>query len=86
MRVALRTRALLAKRLKSDRRRHRPSDLRPPLTDSTESTEVTEAAECMTHNEISYIIRKSIWEVYNTLGPGLLERVYQCALLQDGIA
>lgn len=37
----------------------------------------------MTHNEISYIIRKSIWEVYNTLGPGLLERVYQCALLQE---
>lgn len=37
----------------------------------------------MTHNEISYIIRKSIREVYNTLGPGLLERVYQCALLQE---
>ncbi len=34
----------------------------------------------MTHNEISYEIRGAIFEVYNTLGPGLLESVYQKAL------
>lgn len=34
----------------------------------------------MTENEITYIIRKSIFEVYNTLGPGLLESVYEKAL------
>lgn len=30
----------------------------------------------MTENEISYLIRRSIFKVYNTLGPGLLESVY----------
>ena len=35
----------------------------------------------MTENEISYIIRGAIYEVYNTLGPGLLESVYEEALL-----
>lgn len=34
----------------------------------------------MTENELSYIIRGSIFEVYNSLGPGLLESVYQRAL------
>jgi len=34
----------------------------------------------MTENEISYIIRGAIFEVYNTLGPGLLESVYQYVL------
>ena len=34
----------------------------------------------MTENEISYIIRGSIFEVYNQLGPGLLESVYTSAL------
>jgi GxxExxY protein len=31
----------------------------------------------MTENEISYKIRGCIFEVYNKLGPGLLESVYQ---------
>ncbi len=31
----------------------------------------------MTENEISYIIRGCIFDVYNKLGPGLLESVYQ---------
>ena len=34
----------------------------------------------MTENEISYEIRGAVFEVYNTLGPGLLETVYQEAL------
>lgn len=34
----------------------------------------------MTENEISYIIRGCIFKVYNNLGPGLLESVYQTAL------
>lgn len=34
----------------------------------------------MTENEISYLIRKAIFEVYNILGPGLLESVYEKAL------
>jgi GxxExxY protein len=33
-----------------------------------------------TENEISYKIRGAIFEVYNQLGPGLLESVYQKAL------
>ncbi|MBB4106835.1 GxxExxY protein [Pedobacter zeae] len=31
----------------------------------------------MTENEVSYIIRGSIFNVYNTLGPGLLESAYE---------
>lgn len=31
----------------------------------------------MDENEISYTVRKCIFNVYNTLGPGLLESVYQ---------
>ena len=34
----------------------------------------------MTDNEISYQIRGAIFDVYNTLGPGLLESVYEEAL------
>lgn len=34
----------------------------------------------MTENEISYMIRGSIFKVYNNLGPGLLESAYQAAL------
>ncbi len=30
----------------------------------------------MTENEISYIIRKAIFNVYNGLGPGLPEFIY----------
>ena len=34
----------------------------------------------MTENEISYQIRGAIFKVYNTLGPGLLESIYESAL------
>lgn len=34
----------------------------------------------MDENEISYLIRKAIFTVYNSLGPGLFESVYQSAL------
>ena len=37
----------------------------------------------MDENELSYIIRKSIFNVYNTLGPGLLESVYQKILVYE---
>ncbi|SFI26109.1 GxxExxY protein [Halpernia frigidisoli] len=35
----------------------------------------------MTENEITYSIRKSIFEVYNTLCSGLLESVYEKAMV-----
>jgi len=34
----------------------------------------------MTENEISYKIRGAIFNVYNNLGPGLLESAYEAAL------
>lgn len=34
----------------------------------------------MTENEITYKIRHAIFDVYNELGPGLLESVYQEAM------
>ena len=34
----------------------------------------------MTENEISYKIRGAIFDVYNNLGPGLLESAYEAAL------
>ena len=34
----------------------------------------------MTENEISYQIRGAIYKVYNELGPGLLESIYEAAL------
>lgn len=34
----------------------------------------------MTTNEISYAIRGAIYKVYNELGPGLLESIYEAAL------
>ncbi|HEY9046724.1 MAG TPA: GxxExxY protein [Ohtaekwangia sp.] len=37
----------------------------------------------MTENEISYRIRGAIFRVYNNLGPGLLESVYQAALVHE---
>ena len=37
----------------------------------------------MTENEISYQIRKGIFNVYNTLGPGLLESAYEAALAYE---
>ncbi|MCK9452212.1 MAG: GxxExxY protein [Bacteroidales bacterium] len=35
----------------------------------------------MTENDISYIIRGAIFNIYNTLGPGLFEIVYVAALI-----
>ena len=35
----------------------------------------------MTDNELTYQTRGAIFEVYNTLGPGLLESVYEEALV-----
>ncbi len=37
----------------------------------------------MDRNEITYQIRGAIFEVYNTLGPGLLESVYEEALCYE---
>ena len=37
----------------------------------------------MTNHEISYHIRGAAMEVYNTLGPGLLESVYHKALVRE---
>lgn len=37
----------------------------------------------MTENEITYIIRKGIFNVYNGLGPGLLESVYHKVLIYE---
>ena len=38
-------------------------------------------AEQMTENDISYKIRGAIFNIYNALGPGLLESVYVAALI-----
>ena len=37
----------------------------------------------MTNNELTYQIRGAIFDVYNELGPGLLESVYEEALVFD---
>ncbi|MBK1896861.1 GxxExxY protein [Chryseobacterium paridis] len=37
----------------------------------------------MNENEISFYVRKSIFSVYNELGPGLLEKVYEKALVHE---
>lgn len=37
----------------------------------------------MTENEISYMIRGAIFKVYNNLGPGLFESVYESALYYE---
>ena len=37
----------------------------------------------MTENELSYVIRGCIFEVYKKLGPGLLESAYESALAYD---
>jgi GxxExxY protein len=37
----------------------------------------------MTENEISYKIRGCVYTVYNTLGPGLLESVYEASLAYE---
>lgn len=37
----------------------------------------------MNENDLSYIIRGAIFRVYNTLGPGLFETVYELALCHE---
>jgi GxxExxY protein len=37
----------------------------------------------MSENEISYLIRGAIFNVYNKLGPGILESAYEQALLYE---
>jgi GxxExxY protein len=37
----------------------------------------------MTENEISFYVRKAIFSVYNELGPGLLEKVYEKILVYE---
>ncbi len=37
----------------------------------------------MSENEISYVVRGIAFKVYNTLGPGLLESVYEAAMLYE---
>ena len=37
----------------------------------------------MTVNQISYHIRGAIFDVYNNLGPGLLESVYHAAMIHE---
>ncbi|CAH8283230.1 GxxExxY protein [Mariniflexile fucanivorans] len=37
----------------------------------------------LTENEISYLIRGAIFKVYNELGPGLLESVYETVLMYE---
>jgi GxxExxY protein len=37
----------------------------------------------MTENDISYKIRGAIFDIYNELGPGLLESVYVAALVYE---
>ena len=37
----------------------------------------------MEYNEISFLIRKSIFNVYNDIGPGLLESVYEKILAYE---
>ena len=54
-------------------------------TDITDYTDIiAPTARClpepMTDNELTYEIRGAIFDVYNTLGPGLLESVYEEAL------
>jgi GxxExxY protein len=36
-----------------------------------------------TENEISYLIRRATFKIYNRLGPGLLESVYEKALAYE---
>jgi len=37
----------------------------------------------MDENEISYLVRGAIFKVYNHLGPGLLEHIYEAALTYE---
>lgn len=37
----------------------------------------------MTENQISYLVRGAIFNVYNNLGPGILESAYEKALIHE---
>ena len=37
----------------------------------------------MKENDISYMIRGAIYKVYDVLGPGLLESIYEAALIYE---
>jgi len=37
----------------------------------------------MHENDISFLIRKAIFKIYNSLGPGLFESVYIAALVYE---
>ncbi|STO15047.1 GxxExxY protein [Flavobacterium hibernum] len=37
----------------------------------------------MTENEISYVVRGAIFKVYNNLGPGLFESIYESAYFMN---
>lgn len=37
----------------------------------------------MTENELSYLIRGAIFDIYNNIGPGLLESAYEMAMVQE---
>ena len=50
-------------------------------TEITERENENYAIVIMTTNEITYEIRGAIYDVYKTLGPGLLESVYEEALV-----
>lgn len=39
--------------------------------------------EIITENDLSYIIRGCVFDVYNELGPGLLESIYEAALAYE---
>ncbi len=39
--------------------------------------------EKLIENDLSYIIRGCVFDVYNELGPGLLESVYEAALIHE---
>ena len=39
--------------------------------------------EKIIENDLSYIIRGCVFDVYNELGPGLLESVYEAALIHE---
>jgi GxxExxY protein len=44
-------------------------------------TDLNHLTDFMTDNELTYEIRGAVWDVYNALGPGLLESVYEEALV-----
>ena len=54
-------------------------DLKGLLIGHTEITEITEMT--MSDNDITYEIRGAVYDVYKALGPGLLESVYEEALV-----